>query len=144
VVDWSFTSSMFSFPWIKLSIMIRDFKCSMMIFYNRVKAWLGYPLKNTLDSFLRTQIYLFFHFSYDLLKFPFFLFMSNEIILFQILHRCVCVYIYITYENNNSKIYPMWPMFYQWPNFFRNFIFKFFLHYNRAFGFCHIHTFYLH
>jgi len=38
----------------------------MLRFNDKVKAWLGLPLKNTKDSLLRTQIHLFLHFSYDL------------------------------------------------------------------------------
>jgi len=54
------------------------------------------------------------------LKFLFYFFMSNEILLFQI------IYIYITCESKNSKIYPMQVMFYQWPKLPINFIFEFF------------------
>jgi hypothetical protein len=34
-------------------------------------------------------------------------------------------------------------MFYQWPKIPINFIFSIFLYCNKAFGFCHIHTFYV-
>jgi hypothetical protein len=48
--------------------------------------------------------------------------MSNEIILFQILYRPLKVF-FFTYESENSKIYPMWAVFYQWPKIYRNLAF---------------------
>jgi hypothetical protein len=51
--------------------------------------------------------------------------------------------IVFTYESENSKIYPMWAMFYQCPKIPKNLTFWNFLHYNRAFGSYHIHTFYI-
>jgi hypothetical protein len=40
------------------------------------------------------------------------------------------VFIVLTYENENNKIYPMWAMFYQWPKIPTNFTYLNFLHYN--------------
>jgi hypothetical protein len=39
--------------------------------------------------------------------------MSNEIIFFQIAIWASKISIIFTYESKNSKIYPMWGMFYQ-------------------------------
>ncbi len=51
----------------------------------------------------------------------------------------ICIF---TYESENSKIYPMWAMFYQWPKIPRNLTYLNFFHHNRAFGSYYIHTFY--
>jgi len=38
----------------------------------------------------------------------------------------------------------MWVMFYQWPKIPKDLTYLNFLHYNKAFGSYHIHTFYTH
>jgi hypothetical protein len=60
---------------------------SILYFVSGVNAWLGYSLRNIKDSFLRTQIHLFFHFSYDMSLISHFFLISNEIILLQILYK---------------------------------------------------------
>jgi len=44
------------------------------------------------------------------------------------------IYIVLTYESENNKIYPMWAMFYQWHKILKDLIYLNFLHYSRAFG----------
>jgi hypothetical protein len=84
---------------------------------------------------------IFFHFSHDMSYIsPFFL-MSNEIILYQILCRFL-KFFFFTYKSENNKIHPRWAIFYQWPKIPRNLTFWNFLHCNKAFGSCHIHTIY--
>ncbi len=68
--------------------------------------------------------------------------MSNEIILLQIVYRPLKYLFFFTYENENSKTYPMLTMFYQWPKIPRNLIFWIFLHYNKAFGLWHSYILY--
>ncbi len=83
---------------------------------------IGVPHLNRKDSFQGFPIFFFLHFSHDLSSIsPLFL-MSNEIILFQILYRPLKVF-FFTYESENSKIYPMWAVFYQWPKIYRNLAF---------------------
>ncbi len=41
-------------------------------------------------------------------------------------------FIIFIYESQNNKIYPMWAMFYQWPQIPKNFTFKNFVHCNRG------------
>jgi hypothetical protein len=59
---------------------------SILYYVSGVKAQLWYSLRNTKDSFLRTQIHIFLHFSDDMSLISPFFNMLNEIILFQILY----------------------------------------------------------
>jgi hypothetical protein len=91
----------------------------------RDQTWLGYPFMPW-ESTPRIPKFTFFSF------FPWF-----------VLHFTLFSIIF-TYESENSKIYAMWAMFYQWPKNPKNLTFWNFLHCNRAFGSCHIHAFYTH
>ncbi len=118
----------------------------MVIFHilQQGQTWLGYPLWNIKDSFLIHSNSPFFHLSNNLSQFfPFFFHVKwNNFV--PICIEASRISIFFTYENKNSKIYPMWAMFYQLPKIPKNFIFWNFLHCNKAFRFCHTHTFYVY
>jgi hypothetical protein len=132
---------------LKYSLTLRYeilWRISIIVWKNINKSFwgpsiIGVPHLKPKDS----QSHLFLHFSHDVSCISPFFFVSNEIILFQILYRLL-KFFFFTYESENSKIYPMWTMFYQWPKIPRNLIFLKKKHYNWAFGSCHIHTFYTH
>jgi hypothetical protein len=90
---------------------------STLYYVSGVKARLGYSLRNIKDSFLRIQIHLFLHFSYDMSSIsPFFSHFKWNNFVPNFIYAYI-ISIFFTYEKKNSKIYPMWAMFYQWPKF---------------------------
>jgi hypothetical protein len=94
------------------------------------------------ESTLRTfKFTFFFTFSHDLSYISSFFFMSNEIILFQILYKLL-KYLFFSLMKVKIKIYPILAMFYQWSKIPKFLTFWNFWHCNGAFGSCHIHTFY--
>ncbi len=84
---------------------------------------MGYPPLKHKDSFLDSQIPLFFHFIHELTYIPLFSPMSNEIILFQILCKLLKYLLFSLMKMRILKFYPMWAMFYQWPTIIWNLIF---------------------
>jgi hypothetical protein len=91
----------------------------------KVKTQLRYPLKNIKDSFLKTQIHIFLHFSYDLFWIAFF-FIWNEIILFQIWYRHLEYLLFSLMRIRTVKFIQCEPCSLNGPKFPRNSFFEFF------------------
>jgi hypothetical protein len=86
-------------------------------FPKRVQAWSGCPLWSTKDSLLGLSNSHFSSFFLWLVLHFFFVSHVKWNYFVQKNLYASKIFSFFTYKNENSKIYPMWAMFYQWPKF---------------------------
>jgi hypothetical protein len=89
-----------------------------------VQAWSGYPLWNIRTHSKDSQIHLLLHFSHDLSYISPFFFMSNKIILFQILCRLLKYLLFSLMKVRIIKFIQCGPCSINGPKFPKNWLLK--------------------
>jgi hypothetical protein len=105
---------------------------------------MGYHIWTLRIHFKNSQIPLFLQFSHDMSYISPFFFMSNKIILFQILYRPLTYLLFSLMKVRIVNFTQCGPCFISGPKFPEIWKFETFYIQFKAFGSYHIHTFYTH